>query len=246
MTEEDFMEFGRAAALRATSNHGRIGNLIFTQTQNASEPTLREPEIRTAFQQEADKRGLFHGIEVPTKYPYQFTGLGARRALTDFALLDGASISGIRNVLVEFKQGQPAGVRSELDGTFDYPTITKDLHKLWAEPVRHGRCMFHICQAANERTMRAIKHKYNAVTLDAVNKSSQTIADNQRVIRDGAAPDTWFLLLILVLHQRGDHKGSFLHRATWSGSEWVFLTPERLQPAGVGSAVTDDSSPAAS
>ena len=108
MTEAEFIELARATALRATSNIGQIGHLVCTQANGKQEPTLREPEMRSSFQQEAEERGLFYGIEVPTKYTYRFVdteGQRRRRALVDFALLGAGAAAADRDVLVEFKQG---------------------------------------------------------------------------------------------------------------------------------------------
>ena len=55
MTEAEFIEFARSAALRATSNIGQIGHLVCTQANAKGEPTVREPEMRAAFQQEAEE-----------------------------------------------------------------------------------------------------------------------------------------------------------------------------------------------
>ena len=246
MTEAEFLDFARAAALRATRNIGRIGNLVCTQANAKGEPTLREPEMRTAFQQEAEEQGLFYGIEVPTRYTYRFTtkeGTKQRRALVDFALLGSASVTADRNVLVEFKQGQPNRILPTEDTPLDYPKITKDLHKLWAEPVRHGRCMFHICQAADSGTFSAIEAKYNAVTQNAISLAAETVGENPANAQDGILSDCWFLLLILVLHQRGSSTGSFLHAGTWQGSHWKFDKPEPLLSAAVGNAESSLSIP---
>ena len=240
MTEAEFFEFARSAALRATSNIGRIGHLVCTQANKKQEPTLREPEMRTAFQQEAEERKLLYGIEVPTQYKYRFVdkvGTVRRRALVDFVLLGSDPATMDRDVLVEFKQGQPNRVLPTEDTPLDYPKITKDLHKLLAEPGCHGRCMFHICQAADEgcqadsRTFAAIEAKYNAVTQNAINLASKTTGGHSDLAaQDGNGPNRWFLLLILVLHQRGEKTGSYLHKATWDGSRWAFLKPELLSP----------------
>ena len=238
MNEADFIVFTRSASLRATSNIGRIGHLVCTQANQKQEPTLREPEMRTAFQQEAEERGLFYGIEVPTVHAYRFTtkeGIKERRALVDFALLGSASATADRDVLVEFKQGQPNRVLPVGDTLLDYPKISKDLHKLWAEPGRHGRYMFHICQAADEGTLAAIEAKYNSVTQNAMNLASKTVGANSADAQKGILSDRWFLLLVLVLHQRGSNTGSSLHSATWQGSHWEFQKPEPLPSAATAS-----------
>ena len=116
------------------------------------------------------------------------------------------------------------------EAPFDYPKITKDLHKLWAEPGRHGRCMFHICQAANAGTMPALVAKYDAVTQNARDLAAETVRRQYGSVQRNGMPDGWFLLLILILHQRGDKIGSYLHRATWGGNQWAFLEPELLSP----------------
>lgn len=239
MTEAEFLEFTRSAALRATSNIGRIGHLVCTQANAKGEPTLREPEIRSAFQQEAEERGLYYGIEVPTNYTYRFTnkeGEKRRRALVDFAL-HGSDLERVNwDVLLEFKQGQPSVVRSGENAAPDYPTIRKDLHKLWGEPANYGRCMFHICRAADAGTLTAIKAKYNAVTHNSMNLASATMRAHSGPAAQGDnGHDRWFLLLILVLRQRDEQSGSFLHRATWDGSQWVFIKPEPLSPATAAS-----------
>ena len=234
MTEAEFFEFPRSAALRATSNIGRIGHLVCTQANKKQEPTLREPEMRTAFQQEAEERKLLYGIEVPTQYKYRFVdkvGTVRRRALVDFVLLGSDPATMDRDVLVEFKQGQPNRVLPTEDTPLDYPKITKDLHKLLAEPGCHGRCMFHICQAADEGTLAVIEAKYNAVAQNAMNLASKTIGENPADAQDGILSGGWFLLLILVLHQRGAKTGSLLHRGTWQGSHWEFQQPELLPSA---------------
>ena len=234
MTEAEFLEFARSAALRATSNLGRIGHLVCTRANAKGERTLREPEMRAAFQQEAEERGLLYGIEVPTHYTYRFVdnkGELRRRALVDFALLGSDSTTADRDVLVEFKQGQPNRVLPTEDTPLDYPKITKDLHKLWAEPGPHGRCMFHICQAADSGTFSVIKDKYNAATQNALSLASETRRQNLGAAQDETESDDWLVLLILVLHQRFGKTGSYLHRAKWDGSRWAFIGAELLSPA---------------
>lgn len=106
MTENEFLDFARDAARLATSTPGTIGNLVLTQERTVNEPTLREPEMRTAFQLQANKVGHLYGIEVPTRENYIFTGKSerGRRALVDFALLDAASPRTIRDVLIELRR----------------------------------------------------------------------------------------------------------------------------------------------
>ena len=72
MTEAEFLDFARCAALRATSNIGRIRHLVCIQARNPKEPTLREPELRAAFEQEAEERSLYYGIEVRTVHTCRF------------------------------------------------------------------------------------------------------------------------------------------------------------------------------
>ena len=128
-------------------------------------------------------------------------------------------------------KGQPSGVRSVEDPSLDYPTITKDLHKLWAEPSLHGRCMFHICQAADSGRFSVIKDKYNAATQNALSLASETRRQNLGAAQDETESDDWLVLLILVLHQRLGKTGSYLHRAKWDGSRWAFIGAELLSPA---------------
>ena len=162
MTEDDFCGFVDQSVKRATDRIGRVGHLLCTQSANPRERKLREPEMRIAFQQEAEARNLFYGIEVPTTYPYRISGEGERCALIDFALLEDALDTDgriVRNVLMELKEGQPYKVRADESSAFDCPTITKDMHRLWAEPARFGRCIFHICQAADSGTPRGVAQK---------------------------------------------------------------------------------------
>lgn len=226
MTESDFLDFARAAVRRIAVRPDRIGNLVLTQTRKGDEPTLREPEMRTALQQEADHRGLLYGIEVPTRHTYQFTGIGKRRALTDFALLDPETPNEVRDVLVELKEGQPSGKDAEVEGEVvaDSPAISKDLHKLRAERVRYGRCMLHICQAANAGTLPALVKKYDAAMRRALVSASATVGDTAAAHSQKEASEPWFILLILVLRQRGKAnaaQGPRLYIGKWDGVGWT-------------------------
>ena len=207
MTAEEFLVFVRKTAHRATEHDGRVGNLVCTrtaQTVSRAEPKLREPELRVAMQQEAETCGQFYGIEVPTRYTYRFTGIGeiGRRALTDFALLESSNPTAHRTVLVEFKAGQQRA--TDREGIDDYRKITKDLHKLLAEPAMYGCCMLHVCHAADDSTIEALKTTYTSAMKTARPLADATIQNNELVLRDHIVGGTpWFLLLVLVVHQRG-------------------------------------------
>jgi len=218
MTENEFQELVDSAVLRITANIGHIGYLVSTQWRNGNEPTLREPEIRTAFQLTAEDYQRYYGIEVPTRHTYRFEGEGYRRALIDFVLLTSSSHVD-RDVILEFKEGQPAMVKTDELGAFDCPAITKDLHKLFAEPATSGRCMFHICQAAHSGTVPAVIRKYNEVTKSAKEKAAVTIANHVPMLSQHAGG--WFFLYILVLHGRGQQQGWSLQRYSWNGMEWT-------------------------
>lgn len=222
MTENEFFEFACRSAKRATSNFGRIGHLICTQKRSLLELTLREPEMRTAFQQEAEHSNVFYGIEVPTRHTYRFTntanGTTYRRGLIDFALLDSPSATETPDVLVELKEGPPNWaqiIQEDKSALDDYPKITKDIHKMSAEPAKSGRCMLHICQAADSGTINALLKKYDAVTQRAMDSAIATVTRCS-----GQACDGWFMLVILVVHQRGASKGSFIHRYSWANDHW--------------------------
>jgi len=228
MNESDFLALVDRAVLRVTADIGRIGHLVCTQSRSKNEPTIREPEMRTAFQQEAEASGVFYGIEVPTKHTYSFKGKSRRKALIDLAFLT-SPIETDRDVIVEFKEGQPSGGLTGDSDELDYPTITKDVHKLWAEPARSGRCMFHICQAANAGTLPAVISKYNAVTLSAKRSASITISDHKG--RANEYGGGWFILYVFVLRGRGTSLGSSLQRYRWSGTEWELERKAELVPS---------------
>ena len=227
MTETEFLTFVRASATLATQTPGTIGDLILTQESIKGEPTLREPELRTALQLQASVSNILYGIEVPTRYSYRFTGRSSRKALTDIALLSSADPYDIRSVLIELKEGQPT-VRNSTSGgldVIDVPAIRKDMHKLLAEPVMHGRCMLHICQATNDGTLRALIPKYDKATLAALGDAEETRAAQPEIGRRICPPsvDPWFRLVFLVLHQRGKkfaNMGSCLHIGSWEGDHW--------------------------
>ncbi len=89
----------------AVSQPGRIGNLVLSVNKR-NESLIREPEMVYAFGRVLDGDGRRYGIEVPTVGLYWFTPRQGRktiRARHDLVLFDG----GERDVLVEFKKGQP-------------------------------------------------------------------------------------------------------------------------------------------
>jgi hypothetical protein len=214
MTEDEFLNFVRKAVCRVTRYIGRIGSLVCTQTEGNGEPTLREPEMRTALQQQADEDRLLYGIEVPTIHDYRFsgTGEGKRRALIDFALLNSDTPNALRKVLVELKEGQPACVKTD-QGEDNYPTITKDLHKLIAEPSSHGACMLHICQTSDAGTIPSVLLKYNC--------AMKTAIDNATVTTNSQVPPIWPLLLIFVV--RGKGAGLFYYKWQVSAKKWEIM-----------------------
>jgi len=227
VTETEFLTFIRAGALLATQVPGRVGYLVLTQERMRGEPTLREPELRTALQIQASLGKLLYGIEVPTFYSYSFAGNSGRKALTDIALLSGADPYDTRSVLIELKEGQPAVTISTSGGlkVVDVPAIRKDMHKLLAEPVMHGRCMLHICQATDQRTLPTLVAKYDAATRAAMLDMEKTRTAQPEIGRRLPPPpgDLWFLLIFLVLHQRGRefaNLGACLHIGTWDGNHW--------------------------
>lgn len=198
MDQPAFLSFVAAAARRAVG--GTISHLVLTQTAQNGEPSLREPEMRHALAQEAEARPepVHYGIEVPTKEGYRFTmGPGDREtsARHDFVVLAEARHDASRENLVELKKGQAGG-----------PKIRKDLQKLLLERAVDGKCMMHICHAANRQTISALLEKYNAAMPQAIRLARE--AATRHPLPDIADDPSWFSLFVLVVRQRGRAGGN--------------------------------------
>ncbi len=91
MNQDKFREFVVAASKQAINPVGKIGHLVLTQTVPTGEPEIREPEMRHALAQEAERRQLTYGIEVPTDLKYRFVDATGERKVAarhDFVILD--------------------------------------------------------------------------------------------------------------------------------------------------------------
>lgn len=200
MNRDAFVAFARQAVARAVSTDGHMGQLVYTQ-KASNQPKLREPEMQFAFGYAAEAEGLPYGVEVPTDKLYRFTkevGTDKRRGCLDFVILDAVNPEAERLVLVEFKEGQPGTIT---DGRGAYcPAITKDLHKLLLEPSADGKCMLHMCHAANSGTVRAVLAKYDAALRRAVEDAR---ADDDFSAATASRVVGWFEFLLLIGHQRG-------------------------------------------
>jgi hypothetical protein len=191
---------------------GRIGNLVLTQTNDSDEPVIREPEMRQAFCLTLDKEDweLPYGIEVPTKRQYRFvdeTGGVKTSARHDLVVLTETEEGFARDVLFESKREQPKLV-SRPD-RIDCPAISKDYRKLLMEEGKSGKCMFHICHAANRGTLLAVLEKYNAGFSRALAKSRADAATLG--INLDQNEQCWFALYILVVNDRNHRNQPFLH-----------------------------------
>jgi hypothetical protein len=183
MDHSFFHELCHEASHLAVRQPGHIGNLVLT-TNHRDESPIREPEMLHAFGRTLDAQGGRYGIEVPTVGLYRFTkteGKKTRRARHDLVLFKNRE----RDVLIELKKGQPGGK--------DSPAIGKDLQKLVREKAS-GKCMFHICDTAEEPTVPAVIKKYNAALADTLTK----VAGHD--LRHNG--ESWFALYILVLIDR--------------------------------------------
>lgn len=199
MNTTTFLDFLRASAVRAADPAGAIGHLRLTQRARGGgdERKLREPEMRHAFALEAEAQGVVFGIEVPTERKYRFTkAAGSRRrsALHDLVLFDGLDTR--PGVLIELKEAQVAVATDDEHNVIDAAAISKDLHKLFAERPLHGKCLFHILQAADRATVPALLSKY--VPAVRVARAAAEAFDGF----DAAADRTWFCLAILVVRDR--------------------------------------------
>jgi len=193
----------------AASQPGRIGNLVLSLNKRG-ESLIREPEMLHAFGRtlDAGARRVPYGIEVPTIGLYRFTtkqGQKMIRARHDLVLFEG----GTRDVLIEFKKGQPGGKSS--------PAISKDLQKLLRENAESGKAMFHICHAAKKRTIPTLLDKYNEALTDA----RAAVAGHDLTHND----KKWFALHILVLIDRKKKRAILLSRRGGSLPELLAKQP---------------------
>ncbi|MCE9567186.1 MAG: hypothetical protein K8U57_34725 [Planctomycetes bacterium] len=152
--------------------------------------------MRHAFAQEAEQRRIVYGIEVPTRRKYRFTkeaGSTRRSALHDLVLFDG--LDSEPGILVELKEAQVAISTDDDENITDAAAISKDFQKLFGEKAVHGKCLFHILQAADSGTVPALLTKY----IPAIRVAHTTAAEF-----DGfdTTDHTWFCFAILILRDR--------------------------------------------
>lgn len=209
MKSDQFRELCRDASRLATTQPGKIGNLVLSKDERG-ESLIREPEMLYAFGRTIEGRPqpVPYGIEVPTIGLYRFTtkkGEKVRRALHDLVLFEG----GARDVLIEFKKGQPGGKAA--------PAIAKDLQKLLREKAASGKVMFHICHAADSRTLRRLLDKYN----DALTEARNAVAAHDLTHNDAR----WFAFYILALTDRKAKRAVLREKRVDSVSELLAKTP---------------------
>ena len=194
MDRDAFHELCHQASHLAVKEPGRIGNLVLSLNERG-ESIIREPEVLYAFCRTLDTDRRAYGVEVPTFGLYRFVkkdGVKTMRARHDLVLVE----SGKRDVLIEFKKGQPGGTNS--------PTIGKDFQKLLREDATSGKAMFHICQAAKKRTIPALIKKYNVAFADA-----RTIVAGHDLSHND---EKWFALYILVMIDRTEKRSMLLSK----------------------------------
>ena len=196
MNRDEFLEFLTDVAKGVLWDAGRVGHLVLSQRDGYPEGRMREPEMRHAFSQECERRQILYAIEVPTRHQYRFTdtpGAGTVSARHDLVLLerDGAT----RAILIELKAGQPAMEQDDCGTSIDCRAISKDLQKLLREPASQGVCMFHVLYAMDRRTLATLLEKYTVALRRAIEHVQEPCAAGRR----------WFVLAILVQHQRGVH-----------------------------------------
>lgn len=212
MDQATFHELCHQASHLAVAVEGRIGDLVLMQANDGDEPIIREPEMRHAFclTLEGERWRLPYGIEVPTKRQYRFvdeTGENKTSARHDLVLLTETAEGFKRDVLFESKREQPSLV-ARPDG-IDCPAISKDYRKLLMEEGQSGKCMFHICHAANRGTLPAVLEKYNAGLTRARTRS---LADATALGADLSHNERcWFALYILVVNDRNHANQPYLH-----------------------------------
>ena len=166
-----FVSFVAAAAKRAVVTNGRIGHLVLMQATDSLEPKLREPEMRHALSQVAEVTTVWYGIESPTTQGYRFTlepGDRLTSARHDFVLLAESDRDADKSNLLEL-EGQPKVTVNEYGA--DCPMIRKDLQTLILEKAVDGKCMLHLCHAADSGTIPKLLGKYNAAIAQAIRLS---------------------------------------------------------------------------
>src|SRR5215207_853691 len=124
--QNEFLGFATAAALRTVQTPGKIGHLRLTQKftlrKGVELPKIREPEMRHAFAQAAEERGIDYGIEVPTINKYRFRLVEGPRhvaARHDVALYSLPDVTKPPTVLIELKEGQPQPTTSPSGGDIE-------------------------------------------------------------------------------------------------------------------------------
>ena len=189
--------------------------LLLTQVNAAGEPIIREPEMLHAFSRTLDGSSwqMPYGIEVPTKTQFRFideTGENTTAARHDLVLLEKTERKFNRDVLIELKREQPKLVVTP-DG-IDCPAISKDFRKLLLEKAVTGKCMFHICHAADNGTIKAVLEKYNAGFAKAIARATKDAVALGVTLDHNEA--NWFALYILVVRVRHEANQPFLR--VWS------------------------------
>jgi hypothetical protein len=166
---------------------------------------------------------IYYGIEVPTHGAYRFvTEPGDREvaARHDFAVLSGPQQDADRMNLVELKQGPPDVERGPCGP--DCPKVRKDLEKLILERAADGKCMLHICHAADAGTVPSVLEKYNMAMPHAVRRAREAAARND--LPDIASDRSWFSLFVLVIRRRGREGGDrpvLLHQGLGPIGGWL-------------------------
>jgi hypothetical protein len=229
MEHRELLSFVRSAVQRALRRPNRIGRLVLTQVTKSKkpEPKIREPEMRHALAQEAERqKRVFYGIEAPTKGSFRFTPAAGERktaARHDFVVLNGRRHSSVPMNLLELKKDQPGTAGPENDK--DCPKVRKDFQKLIAEPAGDGKAMIHILHGANKATVAAVLKKYNFAVRQALRRCLPSVEEHH--IRHPFEDNRWFTLFIFVVRRRGkahvnrpalyyqhfDHFGTALRRA---------------------------------
>jgi len=254
----------QGAVRRALKRPNRIGRLVLTQVTKSKnpEPRIREPEMRHALAQEAERqKTIFYGIEVPTKGGFRFTLTEGQRktaARHDFVVVDGRTHSSRRMNLLELKKDQPDTSGQGEDK--DCPKVRKDFQKLIVEPAGDGKAMLHILHGAKKKTVPAVLKKYNLAVRQAIRRCLPLVGEHD--VPDPFADDRWFTLFIFVVRRRGkehgnrpvlyclhfEHFGDALRRAH-SGEELFkedglrVLSLDDPPPAGAEDTVAESSGP---
>jgi len=206
MTQDEFGAFAVKASRHAVLVPGAIGRLRLTQsypfTKTVRHPKLREPEMKHAFAQIAEREGIEYGIEVPTAEKFRFRAEAGTRTVSarhDIALYRPLAANRNAVVLVELKEGQPhLTAMPEEAGMTDARSVSKDIEKLLAERADGGKCMFHILQFAGAGTLDAVRRKYAAAVSRAINDAEKR---TPAVVVD--ADPCWFTLAVLIPRWKG-------------------------------------------